>query len=199
MLVPLRHLIARRRQPATRAAELAVLRRRFREAAKHEQPSARELELAETMRSLRDELGRALSGVRSCAGCTKGCAPPEGSFDGGHCCSGNTEDVFGDAEVATLVAAGMRPRQLRPPAGIHAGCAFRGAHGCSLAAADRPNICVRYTCRALRRELHARGDIQQVQSLVDELERAYASFVASRAARLRERELAAIHPELAIG
>ena len=115
---------------------------------------------------------------------------PSGVFAGGHCCSGATEDVFGDVEVAALVAGGTRAGDLCAPSTEHAGCAFRGEAGCSLAAADRPNICVRYACRSLSRELFDHGALDRFEHLSGQIERVFADFSTARAARLLDREWA---------
>ena len=89
-----------------------------------------------------------------------------------------------------LARAGTRPRHLRAPRGDHAGCAFRGATGCTLPPAHRPQRCVHYTCNLLRRELRARGELAPVDELLAELQRLMARFVELRRARLDD-ELAA--------
>jgi len=180
MIIPVRNLVDRVRQPKSRADELIELRRRFDRAA-GEEPDDEQLELARELRSLRGQISAALGGVSACGTCTKGVDyPPEGTFDGGHCCSGNTDYVFSDEEVASLAFAGTRARHLRAPTTEHAGCAFRGELGCTLTAEDRPNVCTRYMCRDLRRELFERGDVMAVQHLVDQLEDRYARFFATR-------------------
>ncbi len=179
MLVHARHLVDRLRQPRSRADELLDVRRRLGAAArKPTGPRAREL--AETLRELRIAASAAQGCVHACAGCGRGKPLPAGRFDGGHCCSGATADIFTDDEVAALALAGTRPAALRPPDGDHAGCAFRGSTGCSLAPADRPTVCVRYICRDLTAEVAARGDIAHVVSHLDRLDDTWAEFAAVR-------------------
>jgi len=179
MFVPLERLIARLGQPASRAAELAALRRRLRV----ERASA----VADDERALAAEVARAklavagaIGGVASCGSCAVRQPWPVGGFAGGACCAGVTAELFDDHELAALARTGTRPGDLRPPAGrdAHAGCAFRGAHACSLALEDRPARCVRYVCDALRGELHRRGRLDEVEDRLAELDRAMQAFTA---------------------
>ncbi len=179
VIIPVRNLVDRMRQPRSRADELIELRRRF-DAASKQAPSPEQRRLATELRELRVAVARATGDVAACAGCTTGYPAPEGVFDGGHCCSGNTDYVFSDHEVASLVWSGTRPRHLRAPTSEHAGCAFRGERGCTLDVADRPNVCTRYLCRDLRKELFERGDIMDVQHEIDRLEQQFARFCATR-------------------
>jgi hypothetical protein len=112
-------------------------------------------------------------------------------FAGGDCCTGVTAELFSDDELAALVHGGTTVRELRAPRTEHAGCAFRGATGCTLAAADRPERCVTYTCGTLRRELHARGDLASMESLLAELHQTMQRFVALRRSRLDDELLGA--------
>jgi hypothetical protein len=140
MFVPVERLVMRLRQPASRAAEVAALRRRLR--------VARASTVADDERALAAEVAGAklavaagLGSVTSCGSCAARQPWPVGGFAGGACCAGVTADIFDDRELAALAGAGTRPRDLRPPAGrdAHAGCAFRGAEACSLALAHRPS------------------------------------------------------------
>ena len=134
MLISAQYLVDRLRHPRSRADEVAALRRRFAAAPVHDGGpsglSVTERDLALELRRLREALSVALAGVASCSGCARGHPLPHGRWRGGHCC-------------------GTRGERLSPPAGDHAGCAFRGPDGCSLAPADRPSLCVRYICREL--------------------------------------------------
>jgi hypothetical protein len=185
MFVSVQHVVDRCRHPRSRADELLVLRRRFAAAARDATPAERAL--AAELRSLRLELAARIGTSSSCAGCAQGCALPAGRWDGGHCCSGETAELFGDDEVAALALAGTSARDLVPPRGDQAGCAFRGPVGCTLAAADRPNLCVVYFCREATRELYARGVLDEVERLTARVTERFRALAAARA----ERQLAA--------
>lgn len=154
MLLSLERLLRRRRtEPRSRADELDTLRARFRA-----QPGAREagaeaVESALRLRRLRVAMSAALANVEACSGCAKGRPEPNGHWPGGSCCGARTLELFSPGEVAALKLAGVSAADLRPPQGDHAGCAFRGATGCSLPPDHRPSICVRYVCLELRAEL----------------------------------------------
>jgi hypothetical protein len=60
------------------------------------------------IRSLKVRLAAATGAVSSCGRCAIGTPWPGGAYDGGHCCSGRTEDLFGEGEVAALAQAGTR-------------------------------------------------------------------------------------------
>lgn len=180
----------RRRQPGSRRAELIALRRRVARA-RREAAGPEERAIAGELRELARELSRRVGEVSACGGCTRGLGGVEGRYQGGHCCSGDTAELFSDDEVALLVQGGTRARDLRPPAGDHAGCAFRGPTGCSLAPVDRPTVCARYLCRELRAELHRRGDLAAIQALVDRLDDGFRRFAALRGARIDDELLGA--------
>jgi multidrug efflux pump subunit AcrA (membrane-fusion protein) len=191
MFVPIERLMTRLRQPASRATELAALRRRLR--------VERATAVADDERALAAEVARvkravagAIGGVASCGSCAARQPWPVGGFAGGACCAGVTAELFDDHELAALARAGTRPRDLRPPAGrdAHAGCAFRGAEACSLALEHRPARCVRYVCDALRGELHRRGRLDEVEARLAELDRAMQAFTAVHRAR-QDREVLA--------
>lgn len=184
MFVPVERLVMRLRQPASRAAEVAALRRRLR--------TERASTVADDERTLAAEVARAklavaeaIGNVSSCGSCAAQKPWPVGGFAGGACCSGVTASVFDDHELAALAGAGTRPRDLRPPAGrdAHAGCAFRGADACSLALEHRPARCVHYACDTLRAELHRRGRLDDVEAQLAELDRAMRAFTAVHRAR----------------
>jgi hypothetical protein len=183
LLVLGRYLVDRARQPRARAGEVLDVRRRLLRQAAPRRASRAELEAARGARRLREALGRALEAVEACRRCGAGHPPPHGRWEGGYCCGAPTDVLFTDDEVAALRLAGTTPGRLRLPVGEHAGCAFRGPRGCALALGDRPTCCVRYLCRDLMRELHARGDLAAIEALIDELDDAYAQFVTLRAAR----------------
>lgn len=189
MLIAARYLVDRMRQPRSRADELLALRRRLQRQPVPGQVPQEEEHAALELARLRQELAQAIGPVRSCHGCARGHPLPHGRWDGGHCCGACTEDLFNDDEVAALRLSGTTPGRLAAPLGEQAGCAFRGPTGCSLAAPDRPNICVRYVCPDLARELHERGDLARVEALGGEMEAAYLRFAALRAARLGDEEI----------
>ncbi len=197
MFVPVERLLLRVRQVPSRAEELLVLRQRLR-SAKAVQAGEEERATAIEIRALKVRISELLAGVSSCATCATGRRRPRGSFPGGDCCSGVTADLFSEDEVAALAIAGTRPRHLRPPRGEHAGCAFRGATGCTLQPADRPQRCVQYTCHLLRRELRLRGELEPIDQLRDELQRRMTQFVALRGARLEAELFAPLEEALTL-
>ena len=191
VFVPIDRLMMRLRQPASRAAEVAALRGRLR--------VERASTVGDDERTLAAEVARAklavagaIGGVASCGSCAAHRPWPVGGFAGGACCAGATPDMFDDHELAALARTGTRPRDLRPPAGrdSHAGCAFRGAHACSLALEHRPARCVHYVCDTLRAELHRGDKLHEVESRLAELDRAMQAFTAAHRAR-QDREVLA--------
>ena len=177
MLLPLERLL-RRTRPASRAAELTTLRARF-----HAQPTRREasvaaLESAARLRELRVAMSAAFADVEACQACGKRRPEPHGHWRGGACCGSRTLDLFTKTEVASLKLTGIAARDLEAPRGDHAGCAFRGAGGCSLAPEQRPNICVRYVCLELREELRARPEWTRVSELGAALRDEFTRFEA---------------------
>jgi len=191
MFVPIERLVRRLRQPASRRAELAALRQRLRiERASSVEDSerARALEVARAKRAAAAATGE----VASCGSCATGQPWPIGAFAGGACCSGTTANLFDDQELAALARTGTRPRDLRPPPGpdAHAGCAFRGAHACSLDVEHRPARCVHYACDALRAELHRRGRLDDVEARLADLDHAMRAFSEVHRAR-QDREVLA--------
>ncbi|HEU4732688.1 MAG TPA: hypothetical protein VFT22_32555 [Kofleriaceae bacterium] len=191
MFVPVERLVMRLRQPASRAAELAALRRRLR-AERAGAVTDDERALAAAVSRAKLAVAASIGGVASCGSCAGRQPWPIGGFAGGACCGGVTASVFDDHELAALAHAGTRPRDLRPPAGrdSHAGCAFRGAEACSLALEHRPARCVHYACDALRAELHRRGRLDDVEAQQVELDRAMRAFTAAHRAR-QDREVLA--------
>ena len=189
MFVPVERLLIRLRQPASRADEIAGLRRRLR--------AERATTIGDDERALGVEVARikhavaaVVGSVSSCGSCAAHQPWPIGGFAGGACCSGVTADVIDEHEVAALACAGTRPRDLRPPPGrdAHAGCAFRGAHACSLALEHRPARCVHYLCETLRGELHRGGRLDAVEAELAALNRAMHVFTTVRRER-QDREV----------
>jgi len=174
--LPARYLVDRVRQPRSRADDLLRLRRRFEQVPALEDADPVDVELALSMRDLRRRLHAALAGVSSCQRCARGHPPPNGHWDGGHCCGTRTDAVFTDEEVLALRLGGTRPRALRPPSGDHAGCAFRGERGCSLNPEDRPSLCVTYICNDLQKELNDGPQQLEVRALKSALDRARRLF-----------------------
>lgn len=189
MLIPVRYLLDRLRQPRSRAEETRVLRRRLASQARTE-PLPEEVAAARELRELRLKLSAAIGAVQACKTCAIGHAPPHGHFAGGHCCGLQTVDAFNDDEVTALRQAGTGPHDLHLPVGDHAGCAFRGPTGCSLRTQDRPNLCLRYLCPDLMRELHQRGDLTAIEALGGQLEEVYLRFITLRRERLDREEAA---------
>ena len=190
MLIPARYLVDRLRQPRSRAEEALVLRRRLSREPTADRVPAAESAAARELLDLRTELAAAVGAVESCKTCAIGHAPPHGRFAGGHCCGLVTEDAFNDDEVAALRQAGTGPHDLRLPTGDHAGCSFRGPTGCSLRTQDRPNLCLRYLCPDLQRELARRGDLAGIEAVGAQLEEAYLRFITLRRERLDSEEAA---------
>jgi hypothetical protein len=189
VVIAVERLLLRVRQPASRADELIELRRRLRdELAAEVDDEERALAREVHVRKLR--VAEDLRAVASCRSCATGQPLPRGRYDGGDCCSGVTADLFDDNELAALAHAGTRTGDLVPPRDDHAGCAFRGARGCTLDVAHRPSRCVHYLCDALRRELHARGQLDAIEAKLGELARAMQRFTAVHQAR-RDREVVA--------
>jgi hypothetical protein len=190
MLIPVRYLVDRLRQPRSRADEVLTLRRRFaREPGTGQVPAAESAAAGELL-ALRTQLAAAVGAVESCKTCALGHAPPHGHFAGGHCCGLVTEDAFNDDEVAALRLSGTGPQDLRLPTGDHAGCSFRGPTGCSLRTPDRPNLCLRYMCPDLTREIHQRGDLPGIEALGARMEEVYLRFITLRKQRLDDEEAA---------
>ena len=188
MFVPVERLLIRLRQPASRADEVNALRARLR-AERATPVGDDERALAREVGARKQELADALQAVTSCRSCARGEPWPRGHHDGGACCAGVTADLFDDDELAALAHAGTRPGDLTPPPGRdgHAGCAFRGPRGCTLAVAHRPGRCVHYLCDGLRRELHGRGRLDDVEGRLAALDGAMRRYVAVARAR-RDRE-----------
>lgn len=181
VLLPVSDLVRRWRSPRSRVSDVDAVRRRIAAAASRG-AGDEAVVLARELRALKPQVLAALGAVRACSGCGEGRSLPHGRWEGGFCCGGRTEGVFDENESAALALAGTRPRDLRPPAGDHAGCAFRGPEGCSLAAQDRPSLCVRFVCRELEGELRESGEWTRVRALTRTLEATFARFVKALAA-----------------
>ena len=191
MWIPVERLVRRLRQPASRADELDLLAGRLR-AARAATVGDEERALAREVGERKRALAAAIGEVSGCATCARGEPGPRGQHDGGGCCAGDTAALFDEHEVAALAAAGTRPADLTAPprAEPHAGCAFRGARGCTLDLAHRPGRCVHYLCDGLRRELHGRArldDVERAQAGLDAAMRRLTAVVDAR----RTREAAA--------
>ncbi|MBK9001854.1 MAG: hypothetical protein IPM35_39530 [Myxococcales bacterium] len=177
-LISARHLVDRLRHPAARADQLRELRLRLER--QRVDASDEERALAAELLELRERLSRAVGSVRSCSGCAVGHPEPFGRWAGGHCCGGDTREIFSDAELASLALAGTTPGSLTPPRAELAGCVFRGPSGCSLPVRDRPNVCVSHICRELQTELAEREDRRDIAALKAELVRAFERFARLR-------------------
>lgn len=179
MLVAVERLLIKLRQPRSRADELVALHARLR-AELARDVGGDERALADDVQARKLAVAAELHGVASCRSCATGAPWPRGGYDGGDCCAGVTADLFDDNELAALAHAGTRVRDLTAPPGsdVHAGCAFRGPHGCTLAVAHRPARCVHYLCDTLRRELHTRGQLDAVEAKLAALDAAMQRFTA---------------------
>jgi hypothetical protein len=176
VLISAQHLIDRLRYQRERADDLLALRRRHAALPRAGDVSPEALELARELRALRERLAATFQKVRSCTSCAVGYPEPYGHWPGGHCCGGRTEQVFTDDELLALKLAGTTGADLRAPRSELAGCAFRGPSGCSLAAKDRPSLCVRYTCRALEQELSRGDDAATIVGLQERIRDVFERF-----------------------
>jgi len=185
VLIAVERLLIKLRQPASRADEVVAVRQRLR-TERARAIDADERALALELRARKLAVAAEVEAIAGCRTCATGQPWPRGGYDGGDCCAGVTEELFEDREIAALAHAGTRPRDLVPPAGAdaHAGCAFRGPRGCTLAVAHRPGRCVYYLCTAARRELHARGQLAAVEARLADLSRAMLDFVTVHQARV---------------
>lgn len=191
MLIAVERLLIKLRQPPSRAVELIELRRRLRVERAASIDDAERALAAEVQARKLAVVGQ-LTEVSSCASCAKGTPWPNGHYSGGDCCCGVTNEVFDDHEVGALAHTGTRARDLQPPRDDHAGCAFRGARGCSLEVAHRPARCVHYVCDTLRHELFDRSQLDAIEGSLAALDAAMKRFTAARIARLDRETLAPI-------
>ncbi len=181
MLVSVTHVFEGLVGPRTRADELCKLRRELLEQAGPGVASLAEEQGALRLRQLREQLVTGFDPVEACAHCVR---PKSATWPGGHCCSAHTRALFTEDELAALRLSGTTPAQLKPPRTEQSGCAFRGPSGCSLEAAHRPSLCVRFVCRELQSELDQRADGPANAMLREELRIEFARFVEQRQQRL---------------
>ena len=193
MFVAIERLVIKLRQPADRAHELIALHARLRAelaATPSTEEGANEHELAEAVLQQKRAVSAELTAVQSCRTCATGQPRPVGHYAGGACCSGVTADLFDEDELAALARAGTRVSDLVAPRTDHAGCAFRGSTGCTLALDHRPARCVHYVCDTLRRELHTRARLVTIEQGLAELDRRMRAFREVHRARLDREVLA---------
>jgi hypothetical protein len=125
--------------------------------------------VAARLAALRERLGGLTGSPACCRTCAAQLPDPSPGFGGGFCCGGATAGITPPEELVALWLAGARLDRRRVTA-THAGCIFRAPTGCTLAFRERPAVCLRFACRELEAELHARGVLQEVLALGDELE-----------------------------
>jgi len=130
---------------------------------------------AEKVSTRKHELASLAKAQSVCGECARSCTGVAGVFSGGLCCSGSTENVFTEVEIAALAMNGTRTRHLRQGAS-DAGCTFRDASGCTLAAEHRPSVCVHYVCRDLMGALAKTEDPYEVAAAQARLEAAFVEF-----------------------
>lgn len=183
MLIALDRLLVRVRQVPSRATELVALRDRLRRE-RRATPDVEEQAAAAEVRRLKRVLADTSGAVDECSRCGTGMPLPGGAFAGGFCCQAATADLFSDDEVALLAQGGTRLADLTAPRSQHAGCSFRGETACTLETEDRPAVCVRFACTELRRELHRKGRLDDIERVEAALDEAYKRFAQLRAARL---------------
>ncbi len=193
MFIPVMYLLDRLFGDRRRADELYAVRRRLVDKEGPSVASQVEGQVALKLRQLREELMARLGPVQSCAHCVR---PRSVTWPGGFCCSGHTEALFTDHELAALRLAGTTAVALKPPRAAQAGCVFRGPKGCSLKVADRPCLCVRFVCSELRSELDRRGDSSAIDELQNELRLEFGRFVAQREKRLESNLFAELEASL---
>lgn len=175
--------------PRKRADALRAVRRRLASRERSEVVSPEESVSALRLRVLRESLGARLGTVGACTDCVR---PRSLDWPGGYCCSGRTEALFTDDELASLKLAGTTSRHLRSPhlgradRANHTGCVFRGPCGCALPPSHRPSLCVRYACFDLQRELDQREDREETNRLQAAIDREFDRFVKQRRTRRQE-------------
>ncbi len=163
---------------------LRGLRRALRKVRASGRLSDHEKDLVLRLRVSRERIAEEAGSLEACAQCAASYPLPASTWAGGYCCSGRTEALFDEIELAALGGASTRPRHLRPPPSPAAGCIFRGARGCSLPPVHRPNKCLRYLCVDAQRELHARGGLDLVEALCRDNEHQFEQLARVRLARL---------------
>jgi hypothetical protein len=202
MLILVQHLIDAGRFDRARVAELGRLLARFeaQPGPMFADPMVRAV--AERIVHLKRALSSAIGEVRACSGCARGCVAPAGNlssgrsgarvlparaseaepragqhFEGGRCCGTSTLEVFTQAEVRAMKLARVAPPSHPAEDGAErAGCAFRGAKGCSLSVEQRPMRCLEYVCHDLRMELEDTERFDRIQALRSELTATFARF-----------------------
>jgi hypothetical protein len=189
MFVAIERLLIRRRQPASRADELIELRRRMREELATS-PDLEERAAAAAVQEQKLRVAGSVTDVQSCSSCAVRQPFPTGHFAGGACCAGTTAILFDPDELGALAHAGARAADLVAPVTDHAGCAFRGATGCTLAVETRPARCIHYFCETLRGELHRRGELDALEASLAELDRRMQAYRATRKTRTDREVLA---------
>jgi hypothetical protein len=193
LFVSLKYLLDRLCGARARADELYALRRRLNAKERPAVAGDAETQLALRLLQLRQELLARIGPVESCAHCAQS---QSATWPGGFCCSGHTEALFTDHELAALKLAGTTAATLSPPRANQAGCVFRGPKGCSLKVAHRPCLCVRFVCSELRSELDRRGDCAAIVRLQGELKLAFDSFVQQRDQRIESTSFALLEASL---
>ena len=193
VFILLRYLLDRLSGARARADELYIVRRRLEAKEGPDVVGDAETQLALRLRQLREELMARVGPVESCARCVQ---PRSATWPGGFCCSGHTEALFSDHELAALRLAGTTAAALTPPRANQAGCVFRGPKGCSLKVAHRPCLCVRFVCSELWSELDKRGNCAAIVRLQDELRLRFDCFVQQRDKRIESTSFAQLEASL---
>ena len=160
--------------PSSVRADRAALRRRLAEV------DARLAALPASVRNAFAAQARSLDGLRAriaeltgapsaCQSCNTRQPGTDPRFRGGFCCGGGTAGVLNEGELVTLRLRGARLFDA-PTTSVHDGCIYRTVErGCTLDPVDRPAVCLAYACTELRVELRARGVMQELAALGDEL------------------------------
>lgn len=184
-IVPLRRLLNRFRHGAQRAQELHELRQRHDAEPGLADVAPEDVALAKELLRLREALSQAFSGtsIHACTSCAEGHPLPYGHWPGGHCCGSRTEVLFTSDELLAMKLAKVTLEPMVPPSSEQSGCAFRGPAGCSLPPANRPNLCVAYTCRDLERELRRQPATAELLRLQAELRSTFERFTERQRAR----------------
>lgn len=193
VFISVRYLLDRLSGARARAEELYSVRRRLNDKEEPDVAGDTETQLAVRLRQLREELMARVGPVQACAHCVQ---PRSTTWPGGFCCSGHTEALFTDHELAALRLSGTTAGALKPPRARQAGCVFRGSKGCSLKVAHRPCLCVRFVCGELQRELETRGDRAAIARLQNELRLVFDRFVQQRNQRIESDSFARLEASL---
>ncbi len=180
------YIFDRLKGPRERAEALFAVRRRVASQDGPRSAGREAVQSAFRLKALREALGSRFGPASACGSCTR---PPSLEWPGGHCCSGNTEDLFTEDEAAALKLSGTKPRHLRSPHRTQNGCLFRGPKGCSLLPRHRPSLCIRYNCFDLQREIDMREDADEVNRLLEDLRQEAEHFVKLKNERDEARRL----------